>query len=230
MNENRRIGADRRSWPCLPANERPRSCHSWQRSSPSRRASSPRPRPPPATRSCRPSTARRSARASSRPRASRPARRRRRSSRPTAGARPRQGPEQRHAGGDRATSASGRCASAGFNVLTWDSRGFGESGGTVEVDSKDFEGRDVSALLDWLADAARGAARRRRRPARGHDGAPTRAGSSSSRPAIDRRIDAIAPDIAWHSLLTALYTDDIVKGGWARRSRRSASRPRRRSA
>src|SRR3954463_6481978 len=40
---------------------------------------------------------------------------------------------------------------AGFNVLTWDSRGFGESGGTVEVDSKDFEGRDVSALLDWLA-------------------------------------------------------------------------------
>jgi pimeloyl-ACP methyl ester carboxylesterase len=40
---------------------------------------------------------------------------------------------------------------AGFNVLTWDSRGFGESGGTVEVDSKDFEGRDVSVLLDWLA-------------------------------------------------------------------------------
>jgi ABC-2 type transport system ATP-binding protein len=38
----------------------------------------------------------------------------------------------------------------GFNALTWDSRGFGESGGTVEVDSKDFEGRDVSALLDWL--------------------------------------------------------------------------------
>src|SRR3954449_11887360 len=40
---------------------------------------------------------------------------------------------------------------AGFNVLTWDARGFGNSGGTVEVDAPDVEGRDVSALIDWLA-------------------------------------------------------------------------------
>src|ERR1700751_3590742 len=44
---------------------------------------------------------------------------------------------------------------AGFNVLTWDARGFGNSGGTVEVDSKDYEGRDVSALIDWLAEQPR---------------------------------------------------------------------------
>jgi hypothetical protein len=36
-------------------------------------------------------------------------------------------------------------------VLTWDSRGFGESGGTATVDYKGFEGRDVKALLTWLA-------------------------------------------------------------------------------
>ncbi len=36
-------------------------------------------------------------------------------------------------------------------MLTWDSRGFGNSGGTVTVDSPDAEGRDVSALIDWLA-------------------------------------------------------------------------------
>ena len=42
----------------------------------------------------------------------------------------------------------GALRKAGFNVLTWDARGFGNSGGTVEVDSKDFEGRDVSALID----------------------------------------------------------------------------------
>ena len=40
---------------------------------------------------------------------------------------------------------------AGFNVLTWDSRGFGQSGGTVTVDYKDNEGRDVQALIDYLA-------------------------------------------------------------------------------
>ena len=32
---------------------------------------------------------------------------------------------------------------AGFNVLTWDSRGFGNSGGTVTVDAPDKEARDV---------------------------------------------------------------------------------------
>src|ERR1700755_1629277 len=34
---------------------------------------------------------------------------------------------------------------AGFNVLTWDARGFGNSTGTVEVDSPDAEARDVEA-------------------------------------------------------------------------------------
>src|SRR4051795_7436075 len=48
---------------------------------------------------------------------------------------------------------------AGFNVLTWDARGFGNSGGTVEVDSPDVEGRDVSALIDWLAHAPQAARR-----------------------------------------------------------------------
>ena len=33
--------------------------------------------------------------------------------------------------------------------------------------------------------------------------------------AIDRRVDAIVPDIAWNSLHTALYKDDTVKSGWS---------------
>jgi ABC-2 type transport system ATP-binding protein len=104
---------------------------------------------------------------------------------------------------------------AGFNVLTWDSRGFGESGGTVEVDSKDFEGRDVSALLDWLATQPEQELDGAGDPRAGMTGASYAGGIELVAAAIDHRIDAIAPDIAWHSLLTALYRDDLVKGGWA---------------
>ncbi|HEY4948647.1 MAG TPA: CocE/NonD family hydrolase, partial [Acidimicrobiales bacterium] len=39
----------------------------------------------------------------------------------------------------------------GYNVLTWDPRGFGRSGGSAEVDSPAYEGRDVSTLIDWVA-------------------------------------------------------------------------------
>ena len=33
--------------------------------------------------------------------------------------------------------------------------------------------------------------------------------------AIDPRIDAIVPDIAWNSLVTSLYKEQTVKQGWA---------------
>jgi hypothetical protein len=40
---------------------------------------------------------------------------------------------------------------AGYNVLTWDPRGFGQSGGEAEVDSPAYEAKDVSTLIDWVA-------------------------------------------------------------------------------
>jgi ABC-2 type transport system ATP-binding protein len=104
---------------------------------------------------------------------------------------------------------------AGFNVLTWDSRGFGESGGTVEVDAKDFEGRDVSSLLDWLVTQPEQELDGAGDPRVGMTGASYAGGIELVAAAIDHRIDAIAPSIAWHSLLTALYRDDLTKGGWA---------------
>jgi ABC-2 type transport system ATP-binding protein len=103
---------------------------------------------------------------------------------------------------------------AGFNVLTWDSRGFGASGGTVEVDSKDFEGRDVSALIDWLAKQPEAQLDKPGDPRVGMHGASYAGGIEWVAAAIDKRIDAIAPAISWHSLLTALYRDDTAKDGW----------------
>src|SRR6201999_2363928 len=109
----------------------------------------------------------------------------------------------------------GALRKAGFNVLTWDARGFGNSGGTVEVDSKDFEGRDVHALLDWLATQPEQQLDAAGDPRAGMTGASYAGGIELVSAPRDKRIDAIAPIIAWHSLLTSLYKEDIVKGGWS---------------
>src|SRR4051812_27649621 len=109
----------------------------------------------------------------------------------------------------------GALRKAGFNVLTWDSRGFGNSGGTVTVDAPDAEGRDVSALIDWLGQQPEGQLDKAGDPRVGMTGVSYAGGIELVTAATDKRIDAIAPIIAWHSLLTALYKEETVKGGWA---------------
>src|SRR3954447_8961824 len=109
----------------------------------------------------------------------------------------------------------GALRKAGFNVLTWDSRGFGNSGGTVTVDSADAEGRDVSALLDWLAQQPEAQLDKAGDPRVGLTGVSYAGGIELVSAAIDKRIDAIAPIIAWHSLTTSLYKEQTVKGGWS---------------
>ena len=109
----------------------------------------------------------------------------------------------------------GALRKAGFNVLTWDSRGFGNSGGTVTVDSPDAEGRDVSALIDWLARQPEAQLDAKGDPRVGMTGVSYAGGIELVTAPRDKRIDAIAPIIAWHSLLTSLYKEETVKGGWA---------------
>jgi ABC-2 type transport system ATP-binding protein len=109
----------------------------------------------------------------------------------------------------------GALRKAGFNVLTWDSRGFGNSGGTVTVDGPEAEGRDVSALIDWLAQQPEAKLDKAGDPRVGMTGVSYAGGIELVTAARDKRIDAIAPIIAWHSLLTSLYKEETVKGGWA---------------
>jgi len=104
---------------------------------------------------------------------------------------------------------------AGFNVLTWDSRGFGNSGGTVTVDSPDAEARDVMALIDWLATQPEALLDKAGDPRVGMTGVSYAGGIELTTAALDKRIDAIAPIIAWHSLTTSLYKEETVKGGWS---------------
>ncbi len=109
----------------------------------------------------------------------------------------------------------GALRKAGFNVLTWDSRGFGNSGGTVTVDAPDAEARDVMALIDWLAQQPEAQLDKAGDPRVGMTGVSYAGGIELTTAALDKRIDAIAPIIAWHSLTTSLYKEETVKGGWA---------------
>jgi ABC-2 type transport system ATP-binding protein len=113
------------------------------------------------------------------------------------------------------TVGVGTLRHAGFNVLTWDPRGFGASGGTVEVDSPAFEGRDVSAMITWLARQPQALLDHRGDPRVGMAGGSYGGGIQLVAAAIDRRIDAIVPDIAWNSLVTSLDKNNTGKLGWA---------------
>jgi ABC-2 type transport system ATP-binding protein len=113
------------------------------------------------------------------------------------------------------TVGVGTLRRAGFNVVTWDPRGFGKSQGTVEVDSPQFEGRDVSSLVSWLARQPQAQLDHRGDPRVGMAGGSYGGGIQLVAAAIDHRIDAIVPDIAWNSLVTSLDKNNTGKLGWA---------------
>jgi ABC-2 type transport system ATP-binding protein len=102
----------------------------------------------------------------------------------------------------------------GYNVLTWDPRGYGQSGGTVTVDAPDKEGRDVQALITFASRQPEALLDAPGDPRAGMTGASYGGGIQLVVAAIDNRLDAIVPDIAWHSLVTSLYKDQTLKGGW----------------
>jgi ABC-2 type transport system ATP-binding protein len=103
---------------------------------------------------------------------------------------------------------------AGYNVLTWDPRGFGGSGGTVEIDSPDFEARDCSALIDYISKQPEARLDRKGDPRLGMSGGSYGGGIQFITAATDKRVDVIEPTISWHNLPTSLYPRGIIKAGW----------------
>lgn len=104
---------------------------------------------------------------------------------------------------------------SGYNVLTWDPRGFGQSGGTVKVNSAQFEGRDVQRLIDWVATQPVAQRDGPNDPRMGMVGGSYGGGIQLIAAALDCRIDAIVPEVAWHSLTTSLYKANTPKNGWS---------------
>jgi ABC-2 type transport system ATP-binding protein len=104
---------------------------------------------------------------------------------------------------------------AGYNVLTWDPRGFGKSTGLATVDAVDREGRDAQALVDWVASRPEAQLDGRGDHRVGMVGWSYGGGIQLTLASIDCRVDALVPGLAWHSLTTSLYKTGIVKTGWA---------------
>ncbi len=102
----------------------------------------------------------------------------------------------------------------GYNVLTWDPRGFGKSGGVVSTNDPDHEGKDAQVLVDWVATQPGVQLDALGDPRMGMVGGSYGGDIQIVLAIQDCRVDAIVPTIAWHSLSTSLYKADTVKQGW----------------
>jgi ABC-2 type transport system ATP-binding protein len=104
---------------------------------------------------------------------------------------------------------------AGYNVLTWDPRGFGKSAGVAEVNDPLHEGKDAQVLLDWVAHRPEAQLDSPGDPRVGMVGSSYGGGIQLTLASQDCRVDAIVPGLSWHSLHTSLDKADTVKSGWA---------------
>ena len=102
----------------------------------------------------------------------------------------------------------------GYNVVTWDARGFGTSEGIVMIDHPKFEAKDVSALIDFIAEQPEAQLDKPGDPRVGMSGGSYGGGIQFITAARDKRVDVIAPTIPWHNLMEALYPRQAVKAGW----------------
>ncbi|WP_336001091.1 CocE/NonD family hydrolase [Halorientalis halophila] len=104
-------------------------------------------------------------------------------------------------------------AKNGYNVLTYDSRGFGSSEGTVGLDGPN-EIKDAQRMIDWLANRPEVALDGTDDPRVGMDGVSYAGGIQLSAAAADDRIDAVVPRITWNDLQYSLAPNGVIKIGW----------------
>jgi len=105
---------------------------------------------------------------------------------------------------------------AGYNVVTWAPRGFGESGGIVGFNSPKVDGRDVQKIIDRVASRRWAQLDGPGDPRLGMFGGSYGAGVQYAVGAIDRRVDALAASVGWYSLRESLYPSRTFKEGFAK--------------
>ncbi|SDI23189.1 X-Pro dipeptidyl-peptidase (S15 family) [Actinokineospora alba] len=126
-------------------------------------------------------------------------------------------------GGSRATAPEGFAdfLGAGFGVLSFDQRGFGESGGVAQLENPDLEGQDVQRLVDVVAGLDWVKTQRPGDPVIGAIGGSYGGGYqfvgafSELRDRGATRFDALAPEITWHDLGESLAPQGVPRTLWA---------------
>lgn len=121
---------------------------------------------------------------------------------------------------ERGRSAFGDWLGAGFGVISFDQRGFGDSGGFAHIEDPDFEGQDVSRLIDLVASLDWVAKDGPDDPRIGAIGGSYGGGYqfvgalTELRDRGATRFDALAPEITWHDLRQSLAPNGVVRTLW----------------
>ena len=118
---------------------------------------------------------------------------------------------------DASPLAGGYTGTGGYNVITWDPRGEYASGGVMQLDNPNFEGRDVSSIISWSTSAGNVANSQVATDLTGDPYVGMVGGSYGGGIQLavagtpDKRVDAIVPSIAWNTLNESLYPNNAFK-------------------
>jgi ABC-2 type transport system ATP-binding protein len=126
-------------------------------------------------------------------------------------------------GGSRATDPADfrKWFRAGYGVVSFDQRGFGESGGHAYVESPEVEGHDVRRLvrlvsrLAWVEQDGRGDPRMGAIGGSYGGGYQFLAAFEEQRATGRPVLDALAPEITWFDLNESLAPEGVVRTAWA---------------
>jgi ABC-2 type transport system ATP-binding protein len=126
-------------------------------------------------------------------------------------------------GGSRTTDPASfrKWFKAGYAVISFDQRGFGESGGRAYVESPDVEGHDVRRLvrlvsrLPWVRKDGPGDPRMGAIGGSYGGGYQFLAAFEEQRTTGKPVLDALAPEITWFDLNQSLAPEGVVRTAWA---------------
>ncbi|MEV8522782.1 alpha/beta fold hydrolase [Streptomyces sp. NPDC052000] len=103
----------------------------------------------------------------------------------------------------------------GYAVMTWSARGFGSSTGQIGLNDPQFEVKDVSQLIDWLAKRPEVKLDAPGDPRVGVTGVSYGGAISLLAAGYDKRVDAIAPEMTYWNLSDVFFPNGVYKKLWA---------------